>query len=330
MVPAIRIDESARVIDKAIVEAALARCAYRLPGAIPAVFGRDGWLVVEQAYDLPDVYACYMEVQVDAATASIPIRCPMNDLYWLYVLFGNIGIKRAGERKAVLRERARHYRLGYLPSGDYNALFEEGHHQLFYVVHKPSSLFREDSDEFVMETAIFNALKEQVSTPAKTDSLSMNDGSMEAISRFLVSPGKTALKRRQAIHFLAFELVFKAYASHCQGAGGKAVGAEWAVKMKAYIDECIETGEPVDMHTVADKFRVSVRYVRLVFEHDVKETIGSYIINRKLAYADVLMDQGYTPGQAAGYLGWSHAHFCRLYRSKHGYPPGRRPPPTVK
>src|SRR5690606_804314 len=99
MLPAVQIaDESLRVPDRRDIAAAVAGCRYRLPGAETGVWKSAMWQVVEQAYDLPDVYATSIEVHTGRPDTLIPIRCPRYDLYWLYVPEGQLVIASADER----------------------------------------------------------------------------------------------------------------------------------------------------------------------------------------------------------------------------------------
>ncbi len=325
MLPAIQVtDEAARIRDEAATAAILAECRYRLPGAIPSAWKRAEWRVVEQAYDLPDVYVSYIEVGAYAASTCIPIQCPRYDLYWLYLLRGTLEIATRKAGKPLVKTTENHYRVSYLPAGRYACRFCEGTHGIFYVVHKPKALFREESPELGMEVTVFNAVKTQLAAHATSPELSMQDGSAAAILRFLRAPGNTYLRRRQAIIHLSLELVFIAYQALHGHTDGKAIDSEWAEQLKATIDRCILEGKPVTVGSVAEHFRISAVYARRVFKTHHDKTIGSYITQQKLELAVQLLQEGDPPVRVARYLGWTPAHFSRAYRAKFGHPPGRR------
>lgn len=309
-------DEAARVTDAAAITAASKQCTFLLPGAIVEVWQRPGWLVVEQAYDLIDLYTSYLEVLIDAPQADIPIRCPENDLYWLYVLVGQPAFAHADGTRILTTTTKNHYRLQYLPNGRYRCRLANGLHQLFYTVHKPRALFREESPELDVHAQVVAALKAQAKIHAIGEALSMHDGSDEAIRKFLRAPGDTYLQRRLALQTLSLRLVFFARASVLAKSGQTKIAAEWAETMKAYIDKCIAAGEHVDMHTVAGKSGVSVGYVRTIFDSIVQKPIGQYITSRKLDYSRTLMETGLTPKQTATYLGWSHPYFCVTFKKE--------------
>ncbi len=314
-------DETARVTDAAAIDAALAQCAHRLPGAIVEVWQGLGWLVVEQAYDLPDLYTSHLEVFADDPETTIPVRCPEHDLYWLYMLSGPMAIHAADAEKPLVKIDTDRYRVCYLPAGPYACRFGQGVHRFFYVVHKPSALLREESLELAVHDRLIEALKARAKNHANSEAFTMLDGSGEAIRKFLVAPGETYLQRKDALERLAMKLVFIAYASAQAKAGGNRIAAEWADKMTHYIDKCIETGDAVDMHTVAEKFRVSVAYVRVIFDRHVKKPIGQYITSHKLDFSKQLMGNGWTPKQTATYLGWSHSYFCVMFKKEFNITP---------
>lgn len=325
MLPAIQIDdESAFVTDETVVAAALDGCWHRLSDATHNVWQCVGWQVVEQAYDLPDMYLSYIEVQADAPYTAIPIRCPKHDLYWLYPLRGGLAIATADGGNALVKTNAGHYRISYLPAARYTCRFNEGSHQLFYVVHKPRALLREKSPELDAQTPVVTALAAQLNTHATSEGLPMRDGAAEAIHRFLRMPGATYLRRKQAVEHLALELVFIAYESAQAKAGGKQITAEWAEQISAVIDTCVAAGKPVDADILAERFGVSAVYVRTLFKIHHRITIGVYITQRKLEYSAQLLAEGDHPASVARYLGWTPAYFSRAYRARFGKPPGQR------
>ena len=325
MLPAIQVaDDDACIRDEATLEAIRSECRYQLPGAIPGVWKRAEWQVVEQAYDLPDVYVSYIEVQTYTASSLIPIRCPRYDLYWLYLLRGEMDIITADTRKTLVKTTENHYRVSYLPAGRYACSFGEGTHHIFYVVHKPKALFREESPELGTEATVINAVKTRLAVHVTSHALSMQDGSAASILRFLRAPGNTYLRRSQSITHLSLELVFIAHQTLLGHAGGKAIGAEWAEQLKAYISRSILEGIPVTADSVAEQFRISAVYARRLFKTHHGETIGGYITQQKLELAVQLLQEGDPPVRVARYLGWTPAYFSRAYRAKFGHPPSQR------
>ncbi|WP_177195286.1 helix-turn-helix transcriptional regulator [Parapedobacter indicus] len=325
MLPAIQVaDDHARVRDEATLAAIRTECRYQLPGAIPDVWKRPDWQVVEQAFDLPDVYVSYIEVRTYAASTCIPIQCPRYDLYWLYLVRGAMDITTPDTRKALVTTTEKHYRVSYLPAGRYACSFGEGTHHIFYVVHKPKALFREESPELGMEATVISAVKTRLAVHAASYELSMQDGSAASILRFLRAPGNTYLRRSQSIMHLSLELVFIAHQTLLGHAEGKAIGAEWAEQLKAYINRCILEGTPITADSVAEQFRISAVYARRLFKTHHGETIGSYITRQKLELAVQLLQEGDPPVRVARYLGWTPAHFSRAYRAKFGHPPSQR------
>lgn len=324
MVTAIQIaDEAARVHDTQAVADALSACQHQLPGASTGVWQHKHWQVLEQAYDLPDVYVSYIEARIYAAVTTIPIHCPRHDLYWLYVMQGRLDITAQDSRKTLVSTTKNHYRVAYLPTGRYGCRFKAGTHRLLYVVHKPSALFREESPEFDIPANVIAAVKAQLAVHAASAPLSMQDGAAETIQRFLHAPGRTFLRRKQALQNLSLDLIFHAHQSLGYQAGQRAVGAEWAVKMMDHIDASIESGDPVNMHTVAKYVRLSVNYARLIFKSHFGEPIGSYISGRKLAVAARLLTDGAAPSVAARYVGWTPAYFSRAYKARFGASPSK-------
>jgi len=322
VLPAIQVtDDHARIQDVASVAAILANCRHQLSGAIPDVWKRPDWQVVEQAYDLPDVYVSYIEVQTYTASSLIPIHCPRYDLYWLYMLRGTMDITTPEARKTLVKTTENHYRVSYLPAGRYACSFSEGTHRIFYVVHKPKALFREESPELGMEATVIHAVKTRLAMHATSHALSMQDGSAASIHRFLRAPGNTYLRRRQSLMHLSLELVFIAHQTLHGHADGKAIGAEWAEQLKAYISRCILEGIPVTADSVAEQFRISAVYARRLFRTYHGETIGGYITQQKLDLAVQLLQEGDPPVRVARYLGWTPAYFSRAYKARFGVSP---------
>ena len=322
MIPAIQLtSDHDRITNQQIITAAVSTCWHDLSGAERAVWKNPQCQVVEQAYDLPDVYVSYLEIQVYAPHTYLPIRCPQSDLYWLYLLRGALDIVSGDRTKTLVTTSENHYRVSYLPAGRYACLFRQGTHRIFYVVHKPVALFREESPELGIEIDVMHAVKAKLNTHATSSALSMRDGSAESIRRFLHVPGQTYLKRRQAVAHLSLELVFIAYDTLLGQATGKAVGAEWAGRIKIYIDECVVEGTPVNIGIVARHFGISPVYARRLFKTYQATTIGHYLTQQKLAQAERLLKKGERPAMVARYIGWTPAYFSRKFKEWFGVSP---------
>ncbi|SKB62865.1 AraC-type DNA-binding protein [Parapedobacter luteus] len=304
------------------IQTAVASSTYPLPGAEVRYWVGRGWRVLEQGYDLPDVYVCSIEV---AATGdvTIPIRCPRHDLYGFYVLAGRVRLTGAGAPTAVLDTAAGHYRLSYLPAAAYTCHFGAGKHHIFYFVPKDTLLFREPSPELGAGIAPVEALRARLGTPKVSASLSMAGMAGDAIRRFLRHPGATYLRRYLAIQVLAMTLLLEACeALRVQEGAGK-VGALLAQRMRTYIDERVADGGDVDTASVARRFAVSYVYAKMIFRKHIGQPIGGYIRGCKLEQARRMLEAGDSPTQAARYVCWTPAYFSRAFRAKYGYPPGQ-------
>jgi len=306
--------------DGAAVRAAVARSDYPLPGAEARYWVAPGWEVLEQGYDLPDVYVCSIEVEA-ASDAVIPIRCPQHDLYGFYVLAGSIRLTGADEHTAVLRTDAGHYRLSYLPAAAYRCRFTAGRHHIFYFVAKGSVLFREPSPELSEGIAPVEALKARLAAPAVSAGLAMAGTVGQSIRRFLRHPGTTYLRRYLAIQVLAMTLLLEACeALRVQDGAGK-VGALLAGRMRTYIDERVTDGEVVDAASVARHFSISYAHAKVIFRTLMGQPIGGYIRTRKLEQARRMLDAGDNPAQVARYIGWTYGHFNKAFKARYGVPP---------
>jgi len=312
----------ARVHSEAAIRAAVARSAYPLAGAEARYWAAPGWQVLEQGYDLPDVYVCSVEVEASGDTA-IPIRCPLHDLYGFYMVAGGIRIGTTDARAVVLHTNAGHYRLSYLPAATYTCSFAAGIHHIFYFVAKDSVLFREPSPELADSLAPVEALRARLATPAVSANLSMAGVAGDSIQRFLRHPGSTYLRRYLAIQTLVITLLLQACeALRVQFAAGQ-VGAALATRMRAYIDEQVVDGQDVGVASVARRFAVSYAYAKVIFRRHVGRPIGGYIRGCKLEQARRMLEAGDSPAQVARYVCWTPAYFSRAFRAKYGHPPGQ-------
>ncbi len=319
--PAIHIDQpEARVQDGAAIQAAVARSDHPLAGCEVRYWVGAEWQVLEQAYDLPDVYVSYLEITAQG-DCHIPIRCPCHDLYWLYVLAGSIGIAHIGHPRLLLVTAAGQYRLSYLPPARYVCRFAAGMHRVFYAVHKPRALFREHSRELAGGIAAVEAVKARLGHPAVSDRLPMADGSLAAISRFLRAPGGSYLRRMLAVYTLTISLIFLTRESLLRISAQKRSGAEWAERMRVYIDECVAQGEPVDTAQVAAHFRLSRSYAKSVFSTHMHVYPGAYIRACKLEQARRMIEAGDRPTQVARYIGWTYGHFSKAFKARYGVSP---------
>jgi AraC-type DNA-binding domain-containing proteins len=311
----------ARVRSEATISAAVARSAYPLPGAEVRYWVGQGWQVLEQGYDLPDVYVCSIEVEAMGDTV-LPIRCPQHDLYGFYVVAGSVSLTGADEQTVVLRTDAGHYRLSYLPAAAYTCRFATGTHQIFYFVAKDSVLFREPSAELGGSIAPVEALRVRLAVPAVSARLSMAGVVADAIRRFLRYPGNTYLRRYLAIHTLAITLLLQACeALHVQTTEGQ-VGLVLATRMRAYIDERVIDGQEVDVASVARRFEVSYGYAKLIFHTHIGHPVGGYIRTRKLEQARRMLAAGEQPAQVARYVCWTYGHFNKAFKARYGVAPG--------
>lgn len=310
----------ARVRSEAIISAAVARSAYPLPGAEVRYWVGQGWQVMEQGYDLPDVYVCSIEVEAMGDTV-LPIRCPQHDLYGFYVVAGSVSLSGADEQTVVLRTDAGHYRLSYLPAAAYTCHFAAGTHHIFYFVAKGTTLLREPSAELSEDIAPVKALKARLTAPAVSGGLSMAGMADGAIRRFLRYPGTTYLRRYLTIQVLTMTLLLHACdALRVQRAAGT-VGLLLAGRMRMYIDEHIADGEAVDAASVARHFEVSYAYAKLIFRSHMGRPIGGYIRGCKLEQARRLLEAGESPARVARYVCWTYGHLNKAFKARYGVPP---------
>jgi len=308
------------VYDEALVSAAVARSAYPLPGAEVRYWVGQGWRVLEQGYDLPDVYVCSIDVAASGDTV-IPIRCPQHDLYGFYVLAGRVRLNGAGVSAAVLDTTAGHYRLSYLPAAAYTCHFTAGTHRIFYFVTKRTTLLREPSPELAEGIAAVEALKARLAAPTVSTNLSMAGTAGDAIGHFLRRPGTTYLRRYVAIQVLAMTLLLEACeALLVQVIAGKA-GALLAGRMRTHIDALVADGEPVDAVSVARHFSISYAHAKVIFRTPMGQPIGGYIRTRKLEQARRMLAAGDRPAQVARYIGWTYGHFNKAFKARYGVPP---------
>src|SRR5690606_12446148 len=170
-------------------------------GAEARYWREQEWNVLEQRYDLSDVYVCNIEVEVLAA-ADIPICCPRHNLYGYYVQEADVHNTADHRLSTVLRTKAMHYRLCYLPAAAYHCHFVRGMHRIFYFVAKDSVLLRQRSPELGEDIGPVEALRIKLSTPEVSPALPLVGRAYDAIQRFLHRPGTTYLRRYVTIHAL--------------------------------------------------------------------------------------------------------------------------------
>ena len=321
MQTAIHIDRpDAHVHDEAAIHAALAGSAHPLPGAEARYWQAPGWCLLEQGYDLPDVYVCSLEVENEAPTA-IPIRCPRHDLYGFYVLAGGVCITGTDQQTAMLRTGAGHYRLSYLPAAAYTCHFTAGTHHVLYFVAKDTVLFREPSYELAENIAPVEALRAKLGTPAVSASLSTAGAAADAIRRFMHHPGSSYLRRYIAIQSLVITLLLAACEEmHVQRTGGQ-VGEALAQRMRTHIDELVADGDSIDAAKVARRFVVSYAYAKVIFRTHVGQAIGAYIRSSKLEQARRMLEAGDSPAQVARYVCWTYGHFNKAFKARYGVSP---------
>ncbi|MFC3199867.1 helix-turn-helix transcriptional regulator [Parapedobacter deserti] len=321
MEPAIHIAQLQSLVHrKDSIRAAVARSAYPLPGAEVRYWAAQGWKVLEQGYDLPDVYVCSIEVEAMGDTV-IPIRCPRHDLYGVYVLAGGVRISGADEQTPVLHTEAGHYRLSYLPAAAYSCHFAAGSHHVFYFVPKAALLFREPSPELGESIAPVEALRAKLGTPAVSARLSSAGLVADTIRRFLRHPGATYLRRYIGVQVLAITLLLAACEALRVQSASDQVGLALAARMHAYIDEQVSDGQDVDVASVARRFTISYAYAKLVFRAHVGQPIGGYIRTRKLEQARSMLKAGVPPAQAARYVCWTYGHFNKTFKARYGVSP---------
>ncbi|GEM_PF-1110232 len=309
------------VHDAGAIRRAVAGSAYPLAGAEVRYWVAQGWQVLEQGYDLPDVYVCSIEIGA-TGDATIPIRCLQHDLYGLYVVTGGVSIAGADQQTAVLRTDAGHYRLSYLPAAAYTCHVATGMHHVFYFVPKDAVLFREPSPELGESIAPVEALRARLTALAVSASLSMAGTTGDAIRRFLRHPGATYLRRYLTIQVLVMTLLLQACeALRVQCVAGQ-VGLSLAGRMRTYIDELVADGEDVDAASVAWHFEVSYAYAKVVFRTYVGQPIGGYIRGCKLEQARRMLEAGERPAQVARYVCWTYGHFNKAFKATYGVSPG--------
>lgn len=322
MLLAIQINRpDACVYNEAAIRRAVAASAHPLLGAEVRYWKAQEWNVLEQGYDLPDVYVSYLEITTTTGTA-IPIRCPVHDLYGFYVLEGDVRITAANGASAVLRTEAMHYRLSYLPAAAYYCHFARGIHRIFYFVAKDSVLFREPSPELGEDIGPVEALRAKLSAPAVSAALPLAGSATDAILRFLHRPGTSYLRRYIAIHQLAITLLLDACeALRVQSSVTGQVGEAFAQRMRNYIDAQVIDGQDVSVASLARYFTVSYAYAKLIFRTYTGQPVGAYIRMRKLEQAHRMLAAGESPVQVARYICWTYGHFNKAFKARYGVSP---------
>ena len=313
-------DKNSRVYDSAAIARAVANCHHSLQAAEVQYWVTSLWRVLEQGYDLPDVYVSYLEISAMTDT-NVPIRCPRQDLYGFYVLEGGVQITGADAQTVVLRTTGGHYRLSYLPAASYTCHFTAGMHRIFYFVAKGSVLFREPSPELDEDIGPVEALRARLSAPAVSLALPSTGRATNAIQRFLHRPGTSYLRRYIAIHQLAIMLLLDACeALRVPSATGQ-VGEAFARRMRNSIDAQVIDGQDVGVASLALHFTVSYAYAKLIFRTYTGQPISAYIRARKLEQAHRMLKAGEQPTKVARYLCWSYGHFSKAFKARYGVSP---------
>lgn len=300
----------------------LRRAIYSLPEAECALWITPDYIILEQSYDLENVFLSYVEIEVrKRSRVEVPIYCPKHDLFWMYMLQGKMKFYQVSKPTNTIKVNQKQYRVSYLPVGHYRVRLHKGKHRVFYMVHKKRSLFRSWSNELDALIGPVSALFYKYYRIHVTDPYSIQDGSKMIIRNFLNNPGMTPIQRQANIYQMSFDLIYTSSQSAKIHQVTKRSQEEWVKSIQADVSRCIDVGQPVDVNILHKKYRMSITTLNTLFKNVSGITLGKYIQQEKLEASIRFLDNGMSIQLTASYLNWSLSHFSKIFHKRFGYNP---------
>lgn len=300
----------------------LRRAIYSLPEAECALWITPDYIILEQSYDLENVFLSYVEIEVrKRSKVEVPIFCPKHDLFWMYMLQGKMKFYQVSKPTNTIKVNQKQYRVSYLPVGHYRVRLQKGKHRVFYMVHKKRSLFRSWSNELDPLIGPVSALFYKYYRIDVTDPYPIQDGSKMIIRKFLNNPGMTPIHIQSNIYKLSFDLIRASSQSAKLHQVKKRTQEEWVKTIQADVEHGIDIGADLDINIIQTQHRISNSSLNTYFKNVLGVTLGKYIQERKLEKSKNLLEQGLSVNQTATYLNWRPSYFSDLFSKRFGYSP---------
>lgn len=131
---------------------------------------------------------------------------------------------------------------------------------------------------------------------------------------------KIAIVRRDAYASLLLALINEIY---------KKSGEKIDNEMPEYVREAMQYMEqnlqsPFRLQELADSLHITPSYLSTQFKYHTGLTLRDYFLDRKLAHAKLLLEQGANVTTACFDSGFhDYANFIRSFKKKEGIPPGK-------
>ncbi len=315
----ISIDIETQFPDAIRKDGAPANCRYRIPYTKNKYWQNNIFRIVEQDYDAKDAYLSLIEIRAQKRFSFI-IEITVSDLFWLYLLNGNIKIvpyPKGTEHNGFLDHlNEDEYSLFYSPPREYEVTVDPGLHILFLFVVNSSWLQRHPVTEPTHYQKLINYLQHKKDLYNSTKVLFFHDEIRKEILHLLTIPnfGEMLMDSKIYPHIIRLVLISREDLKK-NGIPMSRNMRETLLQIRGYYKKQISEGHAPPITEVAQHYKIGLRQLRDEHKAFYGHSLQSYITEKRLeTAADLLLDTDNTITEIAYRVGYHLKVFQKQFK----------------
>ncbi len=270
-----------------------ANCRYRIPYTKNEYWQNNIFRIVIQDHDAKDAYLSLIEITAKERFSFI-IQITVSDLFWLYLLNGNIKIvpyPKGTEQNGFLDHlNEDEYSLFYSPPREYEVTVDPGLHILFLFVVNSSWLQRHPVTEPTHYQKLINYLQHKKDRYNSTKVLSFHDEIRKEILHLLTMPnfGEMLMDSKIYPHIIRLVLISREDLKK-NGIPMSRNMQETLLQIRGYYKKQISEGHAPPITEVAQHYKIGLRQLRRQHQAAYKHSLKSFITKKRMERAENLL-----------------------------------------
>lgn len=316
----ISIDIETQFPDAIRKDGAPANCRYRIPYTKNEYWQNNIFRIAIQDHDAKDAYLSHIEITAKERFSFI-IRITGSDLFWLYLLNGNIKIvphPKGTEHNGFLDHlNEDEYGLFYSPPREFQITVEPGLHILFLFVVNSTWLQRHPIVEPTHYQKLINYLQHKKDRYNSTKVLPICDESRKEILHLLTMPdfGEMLMDSKVYVPIAKLILISREDLKN-NGTPVSRNMQNTLMLIRGYYKKQISIGLAPSITEVAEHFKIGIRQLRNEHKAFYGHSLQFYITEKRMSTAaELLLDTDKPISVIAYDLGYNIQWFSTQFKN---------------